>query len=68
MIKPSTMIDSETQFAIQYFNKSANDILANYHDYINERLRIYNKIDLMDPEDYVTKERKLLLKHLLILI
>ena len=57
MIKPSTMIDSETQFAIQYFNKSANDILANYHDYINERLRIYNKIDLMDPEDYVTKEK-----------
>lgn len=57
MIKPSTMIDSETQFAIQYFNKSANDILSNYHDYINERLRIYNKIDLMDPEDYVTKEK-----------
>lgn len=57
MIKPSTMIDSETQFAIQYFNKSANNILANYHDYINERLKIYNKIDLANPDSYVTKDQ-----------
>jgi hypothetical protein len=55
MIKPSTMIDSETQFAIQYFNKSANNILANYEQYINERLKYYNKLDVENPEDYVTK-------------
>lgn len=57
MIKPSTTIDSETQFGIQYFNKSANNILANYHDYINERLKIYNKLNVDDPEDYVTKDK-----------
>jgi hypothetical protein len=56
MIKPSTMIDSETQFAIQYFNKSANNILANFEQYINERLKIYNKLDAEDPDDYVTKD------------
>lgn len=56
MIKPSTMIDSETQFGIQYFNKSANDILANYHDYINMRLKLYGKLDVEDPDDYVTKD------------
>lgn len=43
MIKPSTMIDSETQFTLQYFNKSANDILLNYDKYINERLLMYNR-------------------------
>ena len=56
MIKPSTMIDSETQFGIQYFNKSANDILANYHDYINMRLKLYGKLYVEDPDDYVTKD------------
>ena len=56
MIKPSTMIDSETQFGIQYFNKSANDILANYHDYINMRLKLYGKLDVEDPDDYITKD------------
>lgn len=56
MIKPSTMIDSETQFGIQYFNKSANDILANYHDYINMRLKLYGKLDVEDPDDYVIKD------------
>jgi len=56
MIKPSTMIDSETQFAIQYFNKSVNDILANYPDYINERLRLYGKLGVEDETDYVKKE------------
>ena len=55
MIKPSTMIDSETQFGIQYFNKSANDILANYEQYINERLMLYGKLDREDETNYVTK-------------
>jgi hypothetical protein len=55
MIKPSTMIDSETQFGIQYFNKSANDILANYEQYINERLKLYGKLDIENELDYVTK-------------
>lgn len=41
MIKPSTMIDNETRFALQYFNKSANDILVNYDLYMNERLAQY---------------------------
>lgn len=56
MIKPSTTIDSETQFAIQYFNKSANNILANYHDYITERLKLYNKLDINNEEDYILKD------------
>lgn len=42
MIKPSTTIDSDTRFTLQYFNKSANDILLNYDEYINERLANYN--------------------------
>lgn len=42
MIKPSTTIDSNTRFTLQYFNKSANDILLNYDEYINERLANYN--------------------------
>ena len=57
MIKPSSTIDSETQFGIQYFNKSANHIFANYEEYINERLKAYNKLNVNDPEDYVTKEQ-----------
>jgi hypothetical protein len=56
MIKPSAMIDSDTQFGIQYFNKSANNILAHYEDYINERLRMYNQLDADDLNSYVTKE------------
>lgn len=55
MIRPSTTIDNETQFGIQYFNKSANAILANFHDYINERLVTYNKLDY---EDYTTHVKK----------
>lgn len=42
MIKPNTVIDDETRFTLQYFNKSANDILINYVNYINERLADYN--------------------------
>lgn len=40
-IKPSTQIDDNTRFSLQYFNKGANDILKNYHLYINERLVTY---------------------------
>lgn len=57
MIKPSATIDSETQFGIQYFNKSANHILENYEEYINMRLQTYGKLDVNKPEDYVTKEQ-----------
>ena len=41
MIKPTATIDNDTKFTIQYFNKSANDILANYDTYMNERLQVY---------------------------
>lgn len=41
MIRPSSQIDDQTRFSIQYFNKAANDILKNYHVYINERLASY---------------------------
>lgn len=41
MIKPTATIDNDTKFTIQYFNKSANDILANYDKYMNERLQVY---------------------------
>lgn len=56
MIKPSTTIDSETQFSIQYFNKSANNIFANYDEYINQRLLQYNKIKTEDFSDFITKD------------
>jgi len=41
MIRPSSQIDDQTRFSIQYFNKAANDILKNYEVYINERLASY---------------------------
>lgn len=41
MIKPSTQIDNETLFSLQYFNKSVNDVFQNYDKYINERLAMY---------------------------
>lgn len=56
MIKPSTTIDSETQFSIQYFNKSANNIFANYDEYINQRLLQYAKITSEDFSDFITKD------------
>jgi hypothetical protein len=43
MIRPNTVIDSETRFTLQFFNKAVNDVLINYPDYINERLAAYNK-------------------------
>lgn len=52
MIKPNVMIDAETQFSLQYFNKSANDVLKNYDVYINERLANYN-IDKQVTKDDV---------------
>ena len=41
MIRPSNTIDDQTRFSIQFLNKAANDILKNYHNYINERLASY---------------------------
>ena len=41
LIKPTAAITSDTRFSIQYFNKSANDILLNYKDYMQQRLQIY---------------------------
>lgn len=55
MIKPNTMIDSETQFSLQYFNKSVNDILLNYHEYINERLASYNIDKTITKDDVIIK-------------
>lgn len=43
LIKPTAAIDSNTRFSIQYFNKSANDILLNYKDYMQERLQHYGR-------------------------
>ena len=43
MIKPTATIDNNTRFSVQYFNKSANDILLNYDEYINRRLEVYGK-------------------------
>ena len=45
LIKPTAAIDSNTRFSIQYFNKSANDILLNYKDYMQQRLKAYNLSD-----------------------
>lgn len=52
MIKPNTMIDVDTRFTLQYFNKAANDILANYDKYINERLKDYG-VDRVVTRDEV---------------
>lgn len=41
LIKPTAAVDSNTKFSIQYFNKSANDILLNYKNYMQDRLNIY---------------------------
>ena len=51
LIKPSTVIDSETRFSLQYLNKSANDFLANYDVYINERLSQYGRPERINKED-----------------
>lgn len=56
MIRPSTTIDNETQFGIQYFNKSANAVLANFHEYINDRLHTYNKVEQLDEYNQVKKD------------
>ena len=56
MIRPSTTIDNETQFGIQYFNKSANAVLANFHEYINGRLHTYNKVEQLDEHNQVKKD------------
>ena len=51
LIKPTAAIDSNTRFSIQYFNKSANDILLNYRDYIQERLQVYGFSDIIEEKD-----------------
>lgn len=50
LITPSVTIDSDTVFSVKYLNKSANDILANYDYYINNRLEVYNKLPV-DRDD-----------------
>lgn len=50
-IKPSTQIDDQTRFSLQYFNKSANDILQNYDVYINERLMQYGRTETVTKDD-----------------
>ena len=45
LIKPTAAITSDTRFSIQYFNKSANDILLNYREYIQRRLQDYGLDD-----------------------
>lgn len=51
LIKPTAAIDSNTRFSIQYFNKSANDILLNYKDYIQDRLELYGMDYRIDDVD-----------------
>lgn len=51
MIKPSTTIDSDTRFSLQYFNKAVNDILLNYDIYINERLQSYGIEQTITKDD-----------------
>jgi alpha-tubulin suppressor-like RCC1 family protein len=55
MIRPSTTIDDQTRFSIQFFNKSANDILENYHVYINERLESYGINTRVEKNDVKIK-------------
>lgn len=55
LIKPTAAIDSNTRFSIQYFNKSANDILLNYKQYIQERLIIYGIDPNIKDEDITIK-------------
>lgn len=51
LIKPTAAITSDTRFNIQYFNKSANDILLNYKEYIQRRLQDYGLDDTVDNVD-----------------
>lgn len=51
LIKPTAAITSDTRFSIQYFNKSANDILLNYKDYMQRRLQNYGIDDTIKDVD-----------------
>jgi len=51
LIKPSTQIDDQTRFSLQYFNKAANNILQNYEIYMNERLVQYGTEHTLTKED-----------------
>jgi hypothetical protein len=55
MIRPSGTIDDQTRFSVQYFNKAANDILKNYHVYINERLASYGSSVRVKKEEVKIK-------------
>jgi hypothetical protein len=55
MIRPSTTIDDQTRFSIQYFNKAVNDVLINYHEYMNERLATYNKSERVTKDQVKIK-------------
>lgn len=55
LIKPNTMIDSETRFSLKFFNKAANDIIQNYDVYINERLANYNIDERIVKDDVQVK-------------
>lgn len=55
LIKPSTQIDDQTRFSLQYFNKAANDILLNYTDYMNERLANYNITERITKDQVTIK-------------
>jgi len=55
MIRPSTTIDDQTRFSIQYMNKAANDILKNYEVYINERLGSYGSKERIEKSNVKIK-------------
>lgn len=51
LIKPTATVDNNTRYSLQYLNKSVNDILLNYDQYINERLSLYNINPVYTKED-----------------
>lgn len=56
MIKPTATIDNDTKFTIQYFNKSANNILLHYDEYMNARLLAYeSELHIENKEDIKIK-------------
>lgn len=55
MIKPTATIDNDTKFSIQYFNKSANNILLNYDQYMQSRLHEYGIDTIVVKSDVTIK-------------
>lgn len=64
MIKPTATIDNDTKFTIQYFNKSVNDILLNYVDYMNNRLLVYGVQDLIQDKTQVKIKVQVNINHI----